>query len=41
MRPVSRRGVSKRASARSFRRQSMRTKAPNMARAPMRGGWRL
>lgn len=41
MRPVSRRGVSKRASARSFRRQSMRTKAPNMAKAPMRGGWRL
>lgn len=40
MRPSSRRGVSKRGSARSFRKHTMRTKSANMA-APMRGGWRL
>lgn len=41
MRPLSRSGVSKRSSARSFRSQSSRTKAPNLRNAPMRGGWRL
>lgn len=41
MRPLSRSLVSKRHSARKFRSQSMRTKAPNMRNAPMRGGWRL
>ena len=40
MKPVSRRRVSKRSSARKFRSQIRRTKAPNMA-SPMRGGWRL
>lgn len=41
MKPLSRGHVSKGRSARRFRSQSMRTKAPNVARAPMRGGWRL
>lgn len=41
MKPLARRPVSKRRSARKFRAQSTRTKAPNMAHAPMRGGWRL
>jgi hypothetical protein len=41
MRPLRRGGVSKRRSARRFRGQSARTKAPNMRAAPMRGGWRL
>lgn len=41
MRPLSRRGVSKGRSAGRFRRDGMRSKAPNMAKAPMRGGWRL
>lgn len=33
--------VNKRASARSFRRQSSRTKFANVRPAPMRGGFRL
>lgn len=41
MRPLSRSRVSKGRSATKFRRQSARTKAPNMKAAPMRGGWRL
>lgn len=41
MRPLSRSRVSKGRSARQFRSQSSRTKAPNMRAAPMRGGWRL
>lgn len=40
MRPLKRGGVNKRRSAGSFKRQSRRTKSPNMA-APNRGGWRL
>lgn len=36
-----RHSVNKRSSARSFRKDSMRTKAPNMAGPSMRGGWRL
>lgn len=41
MRPLSRKSVNKHRSASKFRKHSMRTKAPNMASAPMRGGWRL
>lgn len=41
MSPLRRGAVSKIRSARRFRSQSQRTKAPNLARAPMRGGWRL
>lgn len=41
MRPVSRRPVNKRASARGFRADSGRTAALNMRVAPLRGGWRL
>lgn len=41
MRPVSRSPVSKRRSARRFRSQISRTKAPNLRVNPMRGGWRL
>lgn len=33
--------VNKHAAARGFRRDASRTKSVNMARAPMRGGWRL
>lgn len=40
MRPVSRKPVSKHASAKRFRRASSHTKAANMA-GPMRGGIRL
>jgi len=36
-----RKGVSKKKSARTFRRHSSRTKSPNMRSAPQRGGWRL
>lgn len=36
-----RKAVNKRGSARSFRAQSKRTKSPNMAPAPQRGGFRL
>lgn len=41
MRPVRRRGVHKGRSARHFRRNVSRAKAPNLIVAPMRGGWRL
>lgn len=41
MKPLSRGGVNKAKSARSFRKSVGRTKAPNVAAAPMRGGWRL
>lgn len=41
MRPLSRSGVSKGRSASQFRRSVSRTKGPNVAQAPMRGGWRL
>lgn len=41
MRPLSRGHVSKRRSARVFRKHSMRTKSANMSLNPMRGGWRL
>lgn len=40
MRPLRRGHVSKRRSARKFRGQISRTKAPNVL-GPMRGGWRL
>lgn len=40
MKPVKRYSVNKRRSARSFRRDVGRTKAPNL-QSPMRGGWRL
>jgi len=36
-----RKHVNKRMSARSFKRNVKRTKAPNMRLNPMRGGWRL
>lgn len=41
MRPLKRKAVSKSASAARFRHHGSHTKAPNMAKAPMRGGWRL
>jgi hypothetical protein len=41
MRPLHRRNVSKHHSARKFRSNISRSKAPNVASAPMRGGWRL
>lgn len=41
MRPLKRYGVSKGRSARRFRRQVGRSKAPNVVQGPMRGGWRL
>lgn len=41
MRPVYRSSVSKHRSAKQFRRNTMRTKSPNMRAAPMRGGIRL
>lgn len=41
MRPLKRFGTDKRASARKFRGQSSRTKAPNIEKGLMRGGWRL
>lgn len=41
MRPVSRKYVNKRSSAGKFKRNVSRTKGANVARAPMRGGWRL
>lgn len=34
-------GVNKYRSASQFRSQTRRTKAPNIAMGPMRGGWRL
>lgn len=41
MSPLRRRPVNKAHSARKFRKASRRTKAPNLAGAPMRGGIRL
>lgn len=41
MSPLRRKPVNKHSSAKRFRKASQRTKAPNMASAPMRGGWRL
>lgn len=41
MSPLRRKPVNKHSSARKFRKSSQRTKAPNMAGAPMRGGIRL
>lgn len=41
MKPLKRSPVNKRRSARKFRSQSKRTKAPNLNVNPMRGGWRL
>lgn len=41
MRPVKRSGVNKAASAAQFRGNTTRTKAANLPRTPMRGGWRL
>lgn len=41
MRPLKRMGVSKRKSARTFRNQIGRTKAPNVMMGSQRGGWRL
>lgn len=40
MRPLSRKGVQKRRSAKKFRSQTRRTKARNVS-GPMRGGIRL
>lgn len=40
MKPVSRVPVNKGRSARQFRSNTRRTKAPNL-QSPMRGGWRL
>jgi len=36
-----RRHTNKKKSAKTFRRHSSHTKAANMQKAPMRGGWRL
>lgn len=41
MRPMSRHGVNKGRSAGKFRKQADRTKAPNIAKGLMRGGWRM
>lgn len=41
MNPSKRFPVNKHASAKAFRRASKRTKAPNVAPHPARGGWRL
>lgn len=41
MTPLKRRPVNKGHSAKQFRKTTSRTKAANMAQAPMRGGWRL
>lgn len=41
MKPVSRKPVRKGSSAKKFRAQAGRTKAANVAGAPMRGGIRL
>lgn len=40
MKPLIRKGVSKKGSARKFKGQVGKSKALNVA-APMRGGWRL
>lgn len=41
MRPLKRSGERKGSSARKFRKNVSRTKAPNLSKTPMRGGWRL
>lgn len=41
MRPLHRKPVSKGASVGKFNGKSRTMKAPNIVRAPMRGGWRL
>ena len=41
MRVLKRRAVSKYKSVRKFRQHARKTKVPNMAMAPQRGGWRL
>lgn len=41
MKALKRRPVNKFKSAKKFRRNVSRTKKPNVAPAPMRGGWRL
>lgn len=41
MKPVSRKPVNKHSSARSFKHDVSKTKGVNVARAPMRGGWRM
>jgi len=41
MRPVSRSPVNKVRSAGQFKRNVRKTKGPNAAGAPMRGGWRF
>lgn len=41
MRPSRRFGANKRKSARRFRKNARRTKAPNMAPPPQRGGYRF
>lgn len=41
MRPLARKHVNKKHSARTFRKATSRTRAANMQQAPQRGGWRL
>lgn len=41
MKPLSRKFVNKRASAKTFRRNLSRTKVPNLVSGPQRGGWRF
>jgi len=41
MKPLSRHGVNKSASASTFKHNTHKTKVVNTASAPMRGGWRL
>lgn len=41
MRPLKRSSVNKGRSARTFRKHSSRTKRPNIAPPPMRGGYRF
>jgi hypothetical protein len=41
MKPLKRKPVNKHHSAKVFRKNVAHTKKPNVAAAPMRGGWRL
>jgi hypothetical protein len=41
MNPLNRQSVSKRGSAKQFRKHASRTKSANIAPPPMRGGYRL
>lgn len=41
MKPVKRHGVNKRKAAKQFGRDTRTVAAANVARNPMRGGWRL